>query len=317
MNSGRISASDAVKTARGNQFSKHPSRPDSGRLEPVCQPGTQPSFKLRARESVFTIGSCFARNIEEHLDKKGFDVPCWNFRVPKEELWRGTLQVPGILNKYTPYSMLNEVKFAFGNDDGRDFLVERSAGWIDTQLHTNISVSLDRALERREEIRRLYADAIRKSRVIIITLGLIETWYDSVTGRYLNETPDPHLLREHPGRFFFEVMSVDEARLVVFSLIDELAANGPSDQSILLTVSPIPLSRTFTNDDVIVANMYSKSLLRVVAEEARRKYDHVDYFASYESVMLSDRGFAWQDDLIHASRKIIAANVDRMLVSYT
>lgn len=213
--------------------------------------------------------------------------------------------------------MLNEVRFAFGNTDGQEFLVERNGGWIDTQLHTNISVSLDRALERRGEIRNLYADSIRKARVFIITLGLIETWYDSVTGRYLNETPDPHLLREHPDRFYFEVMSVDDARQVVFSLIDELKANGHADQRILLTVSPIPLSRTFTDDDVVVANMYSKSLLRVVAEEAKGKYDHVDYFASYESVMLSDRALTWEDDLIHASKKIVSANVGRMLENYT
>lgn len=312
----RVPASEALAISRANKGSKWPSRPDSARLEPICSPISKPGFKLDAGESIFTIGSCFARNIEAYLRLKGFEVPCQEFTVPTEELWTGTVQVPGVLNKYTPHSMLNEVRFAFGTTDGSEFLVEDKAGWFDTQLHTNVATSYARALERRQQVRELYADAIRKSRIVIITLGLIETWFDAQNGTYLNETPHPHMLRTHPDRFFFEVMTVDTARAVTFELIEALKANGREDQKVMLTVSPIPLARTFTGDDVILANTYSKSVLRVVAQEAANRFDWIDYFGSYESVMLSDRNIAWQDDLIHAQNQVVSANISRMLASY-
>ena len=45
--------------------------------------------------------------------------------------------------------------------------------------------------------------------------------------------------------------------------------------------------RTFTDHDVITANMYSKSVLRTVAGGVAAANRNVDYFPSYESVMLT------------------------------
>ena len=50
---------------------------------------------------------------------------------------------------------------------------------------------------------------------------------------------------------------------------------------IVLTVYPVPFSDTFSGQDVIVANTYSKSVLRCVAQDLTELYDHVDYFPSY------------------------------------
>lgn len=38
----------------------------------------------------------------------------------------------------------------------------------------------------------------------------------------------------------------------------------------VLTVSPVPLTATFTDKDVVTANMYSKSVLRTVALNVAR-----------------------------------------------
>lgn len=88
------------------------------------------------------------------------------------------------------------------------------------------------------------------------------------------------------------------------------------DQKIVLTVSPVPLLATFTDNDVIVANCYSKSLLRVAAEYMRYQYANVDYYPSYESVTLSDRQTTWLDDLHHVEDAIVRFNVGRMVSAY-
>lgn len=55
------------------------------------------------------------------------------------------------------------------------------------------------------------------------------------------------------------------------------------------TVSPVPLYLTFSGEDIIVANTYSKSVLRAVCNAVENSRKRVDYFPSYEAVTLSTR----------------------------
>ena len=52
---------------------------------------------------------------------------------------------------------------------------------------------------------------------------------------------------------------------------------------IILTVSPVPLTATATNQHVLVANTYSKATLRAVAAKLSKR-SSIDYFPSYEIV---------------------------------
>ncbi len=311
----RLSAEAAYAQTMGNRSSKWPDRA-SNRIEPLCIPAITPGFSIARDASIFTIGSCFARNIEFALADHGLTVPTLAFRVPQEELWAGTGLRTGILNKYTPYSMLNEIEFLQSGTDGSEFLIETGDDlWWDGQLHTTESVSLARGLKRRQKIRELYGDAIRQSAVVIITLGLIEAWWDEEKSLYLNETVPLALTQRHPGRFFFEVLSIEKTVGTVRRLIELLHEINPA-QNVLLTVSPVPFVRSFDGRDAIVANGYSKAALRVAAEIAMREYAWVDYYPSYESVTSSDRTNAWEDDLVHVRPEVVKANVDRMVAAY-
>ncbi|MGZ9812444.1 GSCFA domain-containing protein [Pseudoroseicyclus sp. H15] len=316
-NSGApVPAKIVFKRTRQAADSRWPKPPNHARLTPVCQPVSRPGFTLEAGETVFTMGSCFARNVEARLAESGFDVPMRSIEVPPEELLKSDGRPNSLVNKYTPVSMRQEIDFAFGQTDGSEFLIESEKGWIDTQLHTNVPVSFERGLERRASLRRLFADSISKARIHVLTLGLIETWIDTETGLHLNEMPSLQMVRPHPDRFMFQVLPMQACVDAVDGVIRALKENGREDQKVVLTVSPVPLRRTFTEDDVIVANGYSKALLRVAAEQMRVLHDHVDYFGSYESVTTSDRGFAWSDDLIHPSSAIVRENIERLVRDY-
>lgn len=52
----------------------------------------------------------------------------------------------------------------------------------------------------------------------------------------------------------------------------------------ILTVSPVPLVATYEPRHVLVSTIYSKSALRVVAEEISRTVPDVAYFPSYEII---------------------------------
>ncbi len=84
----------------------------------------------------------------------------------------------------------------------------------------------------------------------------------------------------------------------------------------LVTVSPVAMNTTFTGGEVLVANTYSKSVQRAALEAFVRRHDNVDYFPSYESVVLSDRSRAWRADQAHASDEIVRLNVLRMIEAY-
>jgi hypothetical protein len=270
------------------------------------------------KEKIFTIGSCFARHIERSLRNRGFVVPSMYFTVPEKELFGKTANQAGILNKYTPCSMLNEVRFAFGDTDGSEYLIQiDDDSYIDGQLHTDAGVTLKRGLERRAEIRALYKNAIPSSKVVIVTLGLVEAWWDEVSQVYLNETPSKAVLTRHKNRLFFEVLSPENVITVVDELIVTLKQHGHPEQRVFLTVSPVPIGRSYSGKDAIIANSYSKSILRVAAEVAVQKYEWVDYYPSFESVTHSDRTLAWADDLIHVRQEVVDANVLRLIHAYS
>lgn len=319
---GKVDGLAAFGTLFNNDSNKWPSRNNKNcRLHPVCSPEIKPSFSLKEHEPIFTIGSCFARHVEIALKKSGHPVPCLDFSVPEDELWSGTKMRSGILNKYTPHSMLNEILSAFnepGAPSDKDYLIEQEEGsFIDLQLHVNKPVSFDRAIQRRLEIRELFRKGIAECRVVIITLGLVESWWDALSGVYLNETPSQNLIKKYPNRFFFEVLSPEKVIDCTEKIVRLIHKHGKKDNKILITVSPVPIQRTFTDNDVIIANTYSKSVLRVAAEVAARTFDFVDYYPSYESVTLSSPEKSWLDDLVHVQSDMVDHNIFRMVKYYS
>ena len=71
-----ISAEQALLNLRNNLNSKWQSFDDiDNRLWPIAKPGHAPSFRIKPSSTIYTIGSCFARNIESALLHNGFEVP--------------------------------------------------------------------------------------------------------------------------------------------------------------------------------------------------------------------------------------------------
>ena len=71
----------------------------------------------------------------------------------------------------------------------------------------------------------------------------------------------------------------------------------------LISVSPVPLKNvTFTGQDALTANTYSKSALRAASEEFVAGHEDVDYFPSYKIVTLTDRSAAFVEDNMHSQQ---------------
>src|SRR5215469_16917873 len=313
-----VELEDAIKQSASHRVSRWPERGASNRLEPECWPELRPGFALRAGSRVFTIGSCFARNVELNLAGLGFDVPTRKFLDESARTKSG--RGDEILNKYTPPSIYQELAWTkkIRDRDGivRDadvepFLLDIGDGnVVDLQhrLTNQYGVPRSSAIEQRRALYGLFENAFQ-SETVIVTLGHIECWIDRATGQYIEF--GPHLRKHNAGnRFAFKRLTFSEALVFTKRSLDLLRADGP--RNVLLTTSPVPISRTFTADDVVIANAYSKSVLRAVAGEIAETYPDVDYFPSYESVMLTKQSYVWANDLTHVEGEFGHRIVRRM-----
>jgi len=291
------------------------------RLVDEVWPVITPSFELKPGGEIFTIGSCFARNIEEHLQRLGFEIPMLKFRVPAEE-WPA--RANGILNKYTPPAIFQEIEWArkiivrdgvVRESDCQDFRFDCDGDFcVDTNLGGFKLVSRHRYFERRCQIYEVFKELFTAD-CVVITLGLIEAWLDREKGVYIQEAPIGKFFAKQARRFAFEALTYEQCRDYIQRSVDTVR-DVNKHAKILITTSPVPLIRTFTTDDVITANSHSKSVLRAVAGDIAAANVAMDYFPSYESVSGTKNWQIWSYDLLHVSDAFVGKVVSRLTDIY-
>lgn len=314
-----FSSTDAHRNMRRNRASLWPDgrRKNETRLQGLATVLPSPSFTLDKSDKLMTIGSCFAREIEKFLVDLDFDLPPLDVVIPTEE--RVSTTENDILNKYTVHSMENEIRWGFSDIDipPEDFYLRASEDtWHDGQLvHNLIPASLDRVIERRQQVSTMMS-RLPECRVTIITLGLVEAWYDTKTDLYLNGIPPNYAMREEPDRFELRVLDFEDITTSLERIYELHQAHGHPDFKILITVSPVPFKATLSGRDAIVANTYGKSVQRAAAEVFSARHDNVDYFPSYEIVTLSGRALAYEADNIHVTRPAVQHIMAMVLNAY-
>ncbi|HEY5411845.1 MAG TPA: GSCFA domain-containing protein [Caulobacteraceae bacterium] len=284
-------------------------------------PALQPSFRIRPDETVFTIGSCFARNIEQHLADVGCRVPMLELHLPADE-WNGGAN--GAMNKFHPPAFRQCLEWTAGvRDRGGQVSWEDCEGlafdfgdgrFFDMDMAPTPPVSRERFIERRQHIYEVFSAAFSAD-CLMITPGLIEAWRDRTTGRYIHEPPTQKAMVARRDRWEFEILSYDQCLTDLLAAIDVVRARNPGVR-ILITTSPVPMSTTFSGQDIRVANAYSKSVLRAVCGAASFERHGVDYFPSYESATLTPPDRVWEPDRIHVAGGFVGKIVTHMLDHY-
>lgn len=314
----KLSAAEAFANLKINPHGHWPRADDpDNRFAHFADPAFHTRLKLTPGQRIFTIGSCFARNVEVALAARGFEIPMLDFTIDKQE-WGG--DPLAVLNTYVPAVIAPQIRWAFGMeafDLDRHGAEVRPGRFVDLQLTSGFRpMPAPAVLARRERINAIYRE-LAASQAVIVTLGLIEAWFDRRSGSYINAAPPKSVAAADPGRFELHVQDYDQVLAELRVLMTLLAEVCPADHRIILTVSPVPLEATFTRGDVAVANCYSKAVLRASAGAIVAELDHVEYFPSYESVTLSERAIAFAEDQIHIATPLVDFNVDRMIHRYT
>jgi hypothetical protein len=267
----------------------------------LFEPNINPGFSFSKSEKTFALGSCFARGLEKSLHGDNVRVLSITNEFDIYPMAREGLTRSGYLNKYNTFSILQEIEWAFEgkNQDGKYFVETADSIYHDLNANpTLVPADFNTMLERRKRLYRVM-NKIKECRVLTITLGLIEAWYDNEFEVYLNMTPTPRMWQYHKNRFELHLIDYHENLDNLEKIYVLLKKHCRNDLQIIITVSPIPLQMTYTPNDIVVANMFSKSILRSVAEMWALKHENVHYFPSYEIVFYSDQDLIWTKDRRH------------------
>ncbi|MCC6948569.1 MAG: GSCFA domain-containing protein [Bradyrhizobiaceae bacterium] len=289
----------------------------------LVMPEIAPSFRIKPGDEVFTMGSCFARNIEDHLARLGCKISTHAFVLPAHELRQGvsgsgrglTLFTTPVFRQIIEWSeriMQRDRRVSAAECEPYAFCLPDGMV-LDLGLSDVTPVSHERFVARRQELFDVYLRAFSADSVVL-TPGLIEAWFDTKSNQYIHITP---VLNGSPldnSRFEFDVIGYQQCLDDLNAVIRAIRRHNPNARFIV-TVSPVPLYTTFTGQDIIVANSQSKGTLVAACTEVCRQNEFVDYFPSYEAVTLSRRG-VWQKDRRHVTDRFVAKIVESVSRHY-
>ena len=247
--------------------------------------------KIDRNTVVASAGSCFAQHIRNHFIRRGYNYlivepgPQELDEDEREERSYGIFPAR-FGNVYTTVQLWQLFERAYGRftpaedywlDDGRFFDPFRPH--VEPGGYSTLAALREDRAAHLAAARRMFETV----EVFIFTLGLTEAWRSRIDGAVFPVCPGCSVGTFDPERHEFVNFNVTETVDGLFAFITALASMNPSVR-IILTVSPVPLAATMTANHVIEATTYSKSVLRVAAEQARECFSQVSYFPSYEII---------------------------------
>lgn len=294
-------------------------RPSVSDLNPVDWRGLYlKRFDIEPEARIAAAGSCFAQHIGRQLRQRGFNFldlerPPTLLAPERHADFGYGLYSARYGNIYSARQLLQLFQQAF-----RQWTPQEGAWMKNGRFHDPFRPSIEpNGFASNEELyvlrKRSHLPAVRdvflQCDVFVFTLGLTEAWVSTLDGAVFPVCPgviagtfDPALHRFH--NFGFAEVHADMTAFI------QAARSVNPTMKLLLTVSPVPLTATASNQHVLTATTYSKSVLRAVAGALVEEHEFVDYFPSYEIVTApAMRGMLYAPDM----RNVTAAGVDLVM----
>jgi hypothetical protein len=262
-------------------------------------------FDIKKTDSIATAGSCFAQHIAKHLSKSGFKYrdfePAMNgFPEDKLSAYNYGVYSARYCNIYTARQLLQTFQRALGELTPSEEFWVTDEGVYDQfrpALEPKPFVSVEEARAARESHYAALKRLIAETDVFIFTFGLTEAWRDRRDGTILPVCPGTQAGEFSADHHEFVNFSTSET-ISDFREFMKLCRSIKSDMRFLLTVSPVPLVATASENHVLVATTYSKSSLRAAAGELASSDEGTAYFPSYEIVSTPPfRGAFFEPDM--------------------
>ncbi len=289
----------------------------AGRPPRSIDPHFGAGCSIDPEDKVASAGSCFAQRIAQALKSAGYHYYVTENGPPFLSVEEKEAQGFGVYsarygNIYTSLQLLQLLRRAFGRFEPQEPLWRNADGRYVDPFRPGAVPGGFATMEECLADRKTHLAAVRRlfenMDVFIFTLGLTESWISAVDGAVFPVCPGSGLGGEYQeGHHLFHNFTVTEVVEHLTLFLAELAEINHKVR-VILTVSPVPLLATFEPRHVLQSTVYSKSVLRVAAEEIIRQHANVHYFGSYEIVtatgdsrtyLLEDRRTVAEDAVAH------------------
>ena len=250
-----------------------------------------PKHPVVQRTRVSTYGSCFAQHFGRALQRRGFG---WLLaETPPEGLSEATANTfsygqfssrPG--NIYTTSLLRQWTDWAIAGGHGPEEVWKKDERYYDPfrpRVEPNGFASAEEVLASRAVTIAAFRSSIETADTLVFTLGLTESWVNIETDYEYPMCPGTVAGDFNPQRHVFRNQNYPTVRANLVEAIRLMRSVNPKLR-FLLTVSPVPLTATKSDNHVIVATTHSKSILRAVAGAVAEEQRIVDYFPSYEII---------------------------------
>lgn len=248
-------------------------------------------FDISHKSNIATAGSCFAQHIARHLRANGYTVLDAEPAPPGVQSDVAKALQFGVYsarfgNIYYVRQLLQLAREALKGEAPGEVVWERDGRYYDA-LRPSVSPSGYASPDLVLAHRRSHIKAVRKMLqsvdVFVFTMGLTEGWELLADGTVFPTAPGTIAGDFDPLRYRFKNFTYNEI-IEDFKEFRSLLKDIRPDVRFIITVSPVPLAATATNDHVLTATTNSKAILRAAAGEIASVYPDVDYFPSFEII---------------------------------
>ena len=244
---------------------------------------------LKRKDKVTSAGSCFASNLVPYIESAGLTYVRTEqlpqiFSSLGENLGYANFS-SAYGNIYTTRQLLQLYMRAISEFQPTDDKWIENSSVIDAfrpGLKFPASSVEEFELHTKSHLRAT-REAFETADVFVYTFGLTEAWVSKIDGAVYPACPGTIAGIFDPKKYEFHNFSVEEIVADMSLFIEKLRTRNPKVRFIL-SVSPVPLVATATDQHVLTASTYSKSVLRVAADEVARNIKNVTYFPAYEII---------------------------------
>jgi hypothetical protein len=249
-----------------------------------------PKFNITKNSKIFTMGSCFAQHISYWLRENGYswqDAEPAPSNLSDDEILEHGYGIYScrVGNIYTPAMLRQWIKFATGEKSTINEIYVDDNKYFDPlrpQIPKKGYSSKSELLTDRIKTLNALEFLLNKSEIFIFTMGLSEAWIND-NGFIYQVCPGTIRGDFNSEIHKFKNYTYEEILDDMVFIIEEVTKINKNIK-FLLTVSPVPLTATASDNHVLAATIYSKSILRAVAGRLSDLYNNVDYFPSYEII---------------------------------
>lgn len=248
-------------------------------------------FDIGARDVIASAGSCFAQHIGRRMATSGFNYT--DFEPAPHLLADDIARAHGYRmysarygNIYTVQQLEQLVDRAFGDFTPAEQVWEDNGRFFDP-FRPTIEPNGFASRAEFDALQASHFKAVRelfeKTDMFIFTLGLTEAWVNKADGSVYPICPGTAAGTFDADKYEFRNFTASQIREAFLRFRAKVRAINPGIK-FFLTVSPVPLTATASDQHVMVASSYSKSVLRAVAGELAMEDELTDYFPSYEII---------------------------------